>query len=83
MRFTSRPQDHACRFEFNYHSRFRFYVTITCTIVQTFFLNHPIDINTLLFLPVAETPKAKTGIRENAKESHRPIELFLDAYLVR
>ena len=62
MRFTSRPQDHAFRFELNYHSRFRFYVTITCTIVQTLFLNHPIDINTLLFLPVAETPKAKTAL---------------------
>ena len=68
MRFTSRPQD-AFRFELNYHSRFRFYVTITCTIVQTLFLNHPIDINTFFFYRLQKLRKQRPLSRENAKDS--------------
>jgi hypothetical protein len=44
-------------------------------------LNHPIDINTLLFLPVAETPKGKIGSLAKTPRillvMSQSIELFL------
>ena len=78
MRFTSRPQDHAFRFELNYHSRFRFYVTITCTIVQTLFLNHPIDINTFFFYRLQKLRKQKT--RSLAKTPRTLLKAMVTVY---